>query len=117
MLRKSFIFTIFLTISLSTSAQSIEGNWNTQDQNTIVKIAKDEKGRLRGKIISSDNPRGKGILILKEIQKFPEGYKARIFSPNRRRWFNCKIYPQTDKLEIKVTAGIRSRTVYWIKED
>lgn len=95
--------------------QSINGIWNTGQDNTEIEI-KSENGIYDGKIISSENSNAKkGTLILKDVKSVSGKWKGKMYSPKKKEWFNAVLELKGGKLMVKVKSGFMSKTVEWTK--
>lgn len=93
--------------------ESIEGQWNTGEDNTIVETYQKD-GAWFGKIISSDNPKAKiGTEILREFQFKNDAWRGKIFAARRGKIMDAVIDPTKDILEITVSAGLIRKTLEW----
>ncbi len=103
----------FLLGALSTKAQSIEGLWNTGQESTVI-IIKSFDGKLDGRIHSSDNVQAtRGTLIIKDIQKSNGIYTGKIYSLKKKKWFDATLEPKSDLLNVKILAGLATKTFSW----
>ncbi len=96
---------LFLSMTMGVLAQNtIEGKWNTGEENGIVAISKTDNGNYEGKLVASDNPKAAiGSLILKEIEK--GSLKGKVYSHERGKWYDCQLNPTDSALEITIKAG------------
>ena len=110
------LLTVILLGSFPLYAQeSIKGLWNTGQENTVIEITHTDN-TIEGKIASSDNIEAPiGQLIVKDISLKNNVYKGKLFSIKRRKWLNATFKNEGEQLVIKVSAGLRKRTVKWDK--
>ena len=115
---KKIALTMFMAVMCSfyvTAQSSITGIWNTEDDNTDIEIYQDNDV-LMGKVHSSDNEKVKlGSLILKDIKESDEVYKGKIYATKRKEWYDVEITPKGDKLDLKIDAGLVSKSLTWNK--
>ena len=109
---------VLLNLLLSfflTSANNIEGIWDANKDNTLVRIY-EENNLYYGAIVSSDNPTAKkGTIILKDL-KFESGkWVGKFYSIKFNRLFDAEIEVENKILKIKVSAGFISKTSLWQK--
>jgi uncharacterized protein (DUF2147 family) len=111
-----FIFLgLFLTSVSMKAQQSINGIWNTGQDNTKIEV-KSENGIYNGKIISSDNSNvKKGTLILKEVKSESGKWKGKLYSLKKKEWFDAVLELKGSKLMVTVKSGWASKTVEWTK--
>lgn len=107
---------ILLFGAISMNAQSsLNGVWNTGQDNTKIEI-KSENGFYLGKIISSDNSNVKiGTLILKEVKSESGKWKGKLYSLKKKKWFDAALELKGSKLMVTVKSGWASKTVDWTK--
>jgi hypothetical protein len=111
--------TVFLILLLSTfsamAQQSIIGRWNSGQENTVIEI-KEIKGKVEGRIVSSDNTKAPiGRLILKGVFR-EEGYiSGSLYSLRKGKWFDASFSPQSKNMEVTLTVGLISRKLSWKK--
>lgn len=117
-MKKTIILLLILFSTFSIYAQSsIEGIWDTGNDNTKVEIKKID-GKLEGKIASSDNTKATiGKLIIKELQEDGDEYKGKLYAIKKSRWVDAVFAQKGQKLIMTISAGFRSRTVEWVKAD
>jgi hypothetical protein len=113
---KNLILIIFTFCSFSVLGQaSLNGVWATGEDNTKIEILEVD-GQISGKIKSSNNEKAKiGKVILKDLNKKGGKCTGRIFAAKRGEWYDVKITPNKDVLEIKISVGLLSRSVEWKK--
>lgn len=110
------LFVLFFG-AITINAQSIEGLWNTGNENTIVKISK-VNSSYQGKIHSSENPKAKkGIVLVKDIVKSGNIYNGKIYVAKRNKWLAAKFEPKNEKLYVTVSAPFGSKKVTWTKHN
>lgn len=112
----TFFIAFFLIASLS-AQKTLEGTWQTGEDNTVVKTYQKD-GAWYGKIISSDNPKAKmGTDILKGFKQENGAWEGKIFAIKRGKIMDAIIKPAKDVLEITVSAGFFSKTLEWKREN
>lgn len=95
--------------------QSIEGFWNTGQDNTVVEVLQ-EDGKWAGKIHASDNAEVViGKTILKDLKKQGSTWKGEIFIAKRQRWADVQLTPQASQLDVLVSAGFSKKEVQCLK--
>jgi len=110
---KTFLifFGLLLTSISMNAQQSIEGLWNTGQDNTKIEIIS-----TAGKIHSSDNEKATvGKLIVKELKKMDNTYKGKIYLIKRNRWVDAVFVPNGNFLNVTISAGLQSKTLKWSK--
>jgi hypothetical protein len=91
--------------------QSIEGLWDTGQDNTKIEIVS-----TAGKVQSSDNEKATvGKLIVKELEKNDNTYKGKLYLIRRNRWVDAVFVPNGNSLTITISAGWQSKTLKWTK--
>ena len=115
-MRYLVLVTLFSIVSFPIFAQSdITGTWNTGEQNTHVKIEK-ENDVFIGKVISSDNPKAKtGSTLVKEVKLKKNKWVGQLYAPKRGEWYNAEFTKKGNILEIEVSVGFMSKLVEWTK--
>lgn len=108
------ITTLSLLIALSMPSADIIGIWKVEDQDAQIEI-KEVKGEIVGQIVKSEKEKAIGKTILRNIEKKKGFYTAELYSFKQERWFDAEITPKKEQLEIEVSAGWASKTVYWNK--
>ena len=115
-MKKLVITFCFLLTVVYTNAQStIAGVWDIGKENTKIEI-KEEGGVYKGTIISSDNAKAKGKVLLKDVKASGNEWKGKFFAPQKKKWMNAVITEKANKLFVKVKAGMMSKTLEWTKE-
>ncbi len=106
---------LFLAISMQAQT-SLEGIWNTGEDNTKIEIT-EENEVYGGKIVSSDNAKAKiGNQLLKDV-KFVDGeWKGKLYGVKKGKWFDAVLKEEGEQLLITVKGGIASKTLEWKKE-
>lgn len=99
-----------LLTSISMSAQqSIEGVWDTGQENTKIEITNN-----LGKIYSSDNKMATvGKIMIKELIKTNNTYKGKLYLVRRNRWVDAVFIPKGNSLTVTISAGWQSKTLKW----
>jgi len=110
-----FIIYIFFTALTINAQQSLEGTWNTGQDNTNIEIS--EKGGVyQGIVVSSDNDKVTiGKQFLKDIKLVDGKWKGKMYSPKKDKWFDAILEGKEDQLWIQVKAGMMSKTLEWKK--
>lgn len=115
-MKNLFLLLTFSLFSFSAFAQNdLSGQWNTGDQNTIIKIEQ-QNGVYIGRVVSSDNPKAKsGTLIMKDVKAKKNSFAGKLYSAKRGEWYDAEISENSDKLKIKISVGFFSKTLEWVK--
>jgi hypothetical protein len=93
----------------------IFGVWDTGDENTKIELS-ESNGLITGKIKSSDNKKAKiGRVILKDLQKNGSKWMGKIYAARRGEWHDVEITPKEDVLQLKISAGLFSKSLEWKK--
>lgn len=94
---------------------ALDGKWQTGEDNSVVEVT-EAGGVAVGKLVSSDNPNAvMGTEILRNVTKTGDVWSGKIWAAKRKKLMDATITPSADTLEIKVSAGIASRTVTWAR--
>lgn len=116
---KIIISILFIALgSLSIQAQSsLEGQWQTGKDNTVVEIKETQNG-MEGRIALSDNPKAlPGTLLIKELQMTNKGFEGKLYAIKSKRWVDALFIPDQDQVEIRVKAGFKKKTIHWKREN
>jgi len=106
---------ILFSVITVNAQQSIAGVWNTGNENTKIKIT-ETNGIYSGKVISSDNAKAKiGTLLLKDIKSSSGGWKGKLYSPQKDKWYNAVLEEKGEQLLVTIKVGIMSKTLEWEK--
>ncbi len=109
------VFLSFFYTFQNPSENIIIGTWNTLENNTKIHIV-EEKGMLIGRIKSSDNTQVQvGKIILKDLIKTGKSWSGKIFSLKRNEWYDVEIFPQKNKLDLKIQIGFIQKSITWEK--
>ena len=113
---KILVLTIVIFSSYSAvGADDISGIWDTGDENTKIEISEVD-GQITGKIMSSDNEKVKiGKVILKGLSQSGSKWKGKIYAARRGEWHDVEITPKEDVLQLKISAGLFSKSLEWKK--
>jgi hypothetical protein len=100
----------FLFTSITTNVQqSIEGIWNTGQDNTKIEII-----GSNGKIYSSDNKKATvGKPMIKELKKHENTYKGKLYLIRKNRWVDAVFVPNGNSLSVTISGGLQSKTLNW----
>lgn len=114
-----FVFVIFFfALGFFVNAQeSLQGSWNTGQDNTIVEFSQEDEKWI-GRIQSSDRKDVEiGKTILKDLEKQGDSWKGKIYVVKRQKWTNVKITPRDTQLDLVVSAGFAKKAIQWLKAD
>jgi uncharacterized protein (DUF2147 family) len=114
---KMLIVTLILCMFASPliAKDSLTGNWDTGNENTIVKISK-KNGIFVGEILSSDNPKAKtGKVIIKFLKKKNDIWEGKVYVPKNEEWYDAEMTIENGTMEINVSVGFFSKTRKWKK--
>jgi len=104
-----FFLGVLLTPISINAQQSINGIWNTGQENTKIEINK-----TIGKIYSSDNKNATvGKLIVKDLNKMGNSYNGKLYLIRRNQWVDAVFVPNGKSLNITISAGFQKKTVVW----
>lgn len=113
---KKITFLLIFTILSSTyivAQTPIDGVWNTGKDNTKINIT-EENSIWTGKTLSSDNENAKiGTVMLKDLEKKGKTWHGKLFFAKKNVWYNVKIQPNGDQLELTIKVGFISKTITW----
>lgn len=109
-------YLLLLVISSQLAAQGeLTGNWQTGEDNSVVEVT-ESNGIAVGKLVSSDNPKAiMGTEILRNVTQSNGVWKGKIWAAKRQKLMDATITPSADTLQIKVSAGMISRNVTWMR--
>ena len=108
------LFLCLLTVTAFTQS-NLTGTWNTGNQNTLVKIYKQNEYYI-GEIILTENENVKpGTLIMKDVTFNKGKWTGKMYAPQQKEWYNAELIPVNNKLTITVTVGFFSKTIEWTK--
>ncbi|MFT6003091.1 MAG: hypothetical protein ACI8UQ_000214 [Bacteroidia bacterium] len=112
-----FLLMAISLFSISSLAQSgVEGEWVVGEQNTVIKIEQ-QNGIYLGKIVSSDNPKAQiGKPMVKELKLTKGKWKGKVYSPQRKEWYDAEFVRKGNKLAVEVSVGFFSKTTEWTKK-
>ncbi|PIQ48962.1 MAG: hypothetical protein COW03_07335 [Cytophagales bacterium CG12_big_fil_rev_8_21_14_0_65_40_12] len=104
------LFLGLLLTSVSMNAQqSINGIWNTGQDNTTIEI-----NSSTGKIHSSNNEKATiGKLIVKDLNKIDNAYKGKLYIIKKKRWVDVEFVPNGNSLTVTISKGWQSKTLMW----
>jgi hypothetical protein len=107
---------VVITSPLYSQTQSpISGIWDTGDQNTLVEIF-EEGDFLKGKIVSSDNEKVEiGFIMLKDLKETKGSWNGKVYSFKKKEWFDVKIKPDGNELDLQISSGFMKRSKVWKK--
>jgi uncharacterized protein (DUF2147 family) len=111
---KNFIlFLILLSSSPLFSQFSLEGIWNTGEENTKIEIIQ-TNNKWNGRIKSSENKSAQiGQIILKDLKKEGKKWTGKIYSFKRKEWYEVEIFPSNSILRLEIKVGFLSKTIKW----
>lgn len=109
------VLVMLLLGAVPMNAQSIEGLWNTGNENTLVDIQK-ANDTYQGTISASDNSKvAKGKLLVKNVVKKGNTYKGKIYAIKRGKWYDAEFKPKNEQLLVTVLTGFGSKIMTWNK--
>ena len=110
---KKLILAIILLFSFSTQAQSsLNGLWDTGEDNTTIEVS-EKNNQWVGLVKNSDTKEDIGILILKDLKKDGDKSTGKIYAPKRKKWYDVDITAKKNNLNLKVNAGLFSKSLEW----
>ena len=110
---KKLILSIILLFSFSTQAQSsLNGLWDTGEDNTTIEVS-EKNNQWVGLVKNSDTKEDIGILILKDLKKDGDKSTGKIYAPKRKKWYDVDIIVEKNNLNLKVNAGLFSKSLEW----
>lgn len=111
-----FTLALWLTSDLLFAQDSIQGIWQTGEENTKVETY-EKDGEWFGKIISSDNEKAKiGKDILLHFTKSKSKWNGKLYAAKRDKILDAEIVPGKDMMKLKVRAGIFKKELSWKRE-
>ena len=110
---KNLLVAIIVLLSFSIQAQStLDGLWDTGEANTKINVS--EKNSLwSGVVKASDIKDDIGELILKDLKKDGDKSTGKIYAPKRKQWYDVDITVEKNNLNLKVNAGLFSKSLEW----
>ena len=110
---KKLILAIILLFSFSTQAQSsLNGLWDTGEDKTTIEVS-EKNNQWVGLVKNSDTKEDIGILILKDLKKDGDKSTGKIYAPKRKQWYDVDITVEKNNLNLKVNAGLFSKSLEW----
>jgi hypothetical protein len=118
---KIFCFILLMLASAACvfAQQSLEGVWQTGEDNTKIETYQKD-GEWFGKIISTDNPKAKakiGTDILRNFKKNGDFWEGKLYSLKKKKLVDAVITPGKNKLIIEATVGFFTKEIEWSKEN
>ena len=109
-MKNVLLFVGVLLTSVSMNAQqSIEGLWNTGQDQTKIEIKNSE-----GKIHSSENAKASvGKLIVKDLSYTNNTYVGKLYLIRKNRWVDASFVRKEHQLIISISAGFQKKTIVW----
>ena len=110
---KKLILAIILLFSFSTQAQSsLNGLWDTGENSTNIEVS-EKNNQWVGLVKTSDTKEDIGMLILKDLKKDGDKSTGKIYAPKRKQWYDVDITVKKNNLNLKVNAGLFSKSLEW----
>ncbi|MEM7373795.1 MAG: hypothetical protein AAF587_34550 [Bacteroidota bacterium] len=112
------VFTVSILLFMTTlhAQQSVEGIWNTGNDNTKIEIAA-TNGVYEGTIVSSDNANAKiGKQLIKDVQSVDGEWKGKLYAAKRDKWMNAVLTTKNNQLILTVGEGWQSKTLEWSRD-
>ena len=111
----AFFFSLVLAPALAQAGAPIEGSWHTKDAEATIEISV-RNGVLTGTLEASTDERAKiGTVILKDFVRDGDGWEGKMRAPKKGRVVDAHLTVKNGKLVIKVSAGMRTKTVTWTR--
>lgn len=93
----------------------LTGSWQTAQPGTVVEIYT-EDGKHHGKVVKATNPDVPvGTLVLRDLTTDGSAWEGKFYVPKHRRLIDARTVLKGEKLEIRISAGLRSKTVIWTR--
>lgn len=106
---KTLLFFLGMLLTSMNAQQSIDGIWNTGQENTKIEI-----NSTTGKIHSSDNKKAPiGKIIVKDLNKINNTYEGKLYLIKRDRWVDAVFVPNGKSLNVTISAGFQKKTLVW----
>ncbi len=136
-MKKIFFVLLLLFTGLQAQAQSIIGSWKTIDDETnkaksIIRIYKATNGKFYGKVeklldkSGGENPlcdkcpdsrKNQPILdmvLIKDLEQDGNEWKnGKVLDPEKGKEYNCKLWIENGKLQVRGYWGVFYRTQTW----
>ncbi|MGK0447445.1 MAG: hypothetical protein ACJA2M_001219 [Polaribacter sp.] len=113
---KNILLILFFGIFSFTSfgQKTLIGDWiANSDKNTVVKIVQNNEV-YSGGILSSDNQKAVGTLLLKDVKLKKDTFKGKLYAPKRKKWYDAEFKIKGNTLEIYISVGFFSKTIKWV---
>jgi len=111
-MKQVLVFLVLIVSSKIFGQNEIVGKWNTDKENSIVKIYED-RGELFGKIISSDQPGVVGKINLRNLENKGDYWEGELFVFKRRSWYDVSMHEENDTLYLLISVGFFEKEVQW----
>jgi len=111
-MKQVLVFLVLIVSSKIFGQNEIVGKWNTDKENSIVKIYED-RGELFGKIISSDQPGVVGKINLRNLENKGDYWEGELFVFKRRSWYDVSMHEENDTLYLVISVGFFEKEVQW----
>lgn len=109
------VFLVLIGTSVARAGSSLEGRWNTPDEASTIEVSIKD-GILTGTLVASTEPRAKlGTVILRGFVRRGDKWVGKIYVPKKDRTADAEATLKDGKLTIKVSAGLRSKSVVWTR--
>ncbi len=112
-----FVLAILVVPAVTHANTPIEGRWHTPNAEGTVEIKVAEEA-LSGKLVASSNIRAKlGTVILRDFVRDGDKWKGKRYVPKRDKILDAQLSLHGGKLVVKVSAGLRHKSIIWTRAD
>ncbi len=112
-MKNTFIICLLFASINVFSQSTLDGVWNTGNNNTIIEVT-ESNGTITGKIKSSDKADIEiGKVILKDLKEEDDKWVGSIYAHKRKQWYDVEIYRKNNLLELEVSTGFFSKSLTW----
>jgi hypothetical protein len=107
-------YSFILAYFVANKPLSIEGVWNTNNDNTKIEIKSFPNG-IEGRIIESQNKNAPiGKLIVRDIKPIGKQlFSGQLYSLKYNRWANATFNRKNNQLFIHISTNFRSINLNW----
>ncbi len=108
-------FSLVFAPTLAQAGSPVEGRWHTKDAEATIEINVRD-GVLTGTLEAATDERAKiGTVILRDFVRDGDGWKGKMRAPKKGRTVDAYLTVKNGKLVIKVSAGLRTKTLTWTR--
>lgn len=109
------IIYLSLLLSLFITSDEYKGFWQTDKENTVIKIY-EENNAYYGEIVSSDDPKVKtGTKILRDFTYTDGVWKGKLYAIKMDKLVDAEMLLNNKALEVTAHLGFMNKTIKWKK--